>query len=58
VVVIDAKTMSPDPVAVIELPGRVPIGFHGMFVREVSEDADICAKFLQAPTFYQELVAS
>ncbi|CAM6107157.1 unnamed protein product [Calypogeia fissa] len=34
VVVIDAKTMSSDPVAVIELPTRVPYGFHAMFVSE------------------------
>ncbi|EXB32777.1 hypothetical protein L484_012507 [Morus notabilis] len=34
--VIDAKTMSPDPVAVVELPHRVPYGFHAFFVTEVS----------------------
>ncbi|CAM6088223.1 unnamed protein product [Calypogeia fissa] len=34
VVVIDAKTMSPDPVAVIELPARVPYAFHALFVPE------------------------
>lgn len=34
--VIDAKTMSADPVAVVELPHRVPYGFHGFFLREVS----------------------
>ena len=33
--VIDAKTMSPDPVAVVELPNRVPYGFHAFFVNEV-----------------------
>lgn len=33
-VVIDAKTMSPDPVAVVELPTRVPFGFHALFVNE------------------------
>lgn len=33
--VIDAKTMSPDPVAVVELPKRVPYGFHAFFVTEV-----------------------
>ncbi|EEF44631.1 9-cis-epoxycarotenoid dioxygenase, putative [Ricinus communis] len=32
--VIDAKTMSADPVAVIELPHRVPYGFHAFFVTE------------------------
>ncbi|KDO83428.1 hypothetical protein CISIN_1g007605mg [Citrus sinensis] len=34
VYVIDAKTMSADPVAVIELPHRVPYGFHGIFLSE------------------------
>lgn len=34
--VIDAKTMSADPVAVIDLPKRVPYGFHAFFVTEVS----------------------
>jgi len=33
--VIDAKTMSPEPVAVVELPNRVPYGFHAFFVTEV-----------------------
>ncbi|XP_059649112.1 carotenoid 9,10(9',10')-cleavage dioxygenase 1 isoform X1 [Cornus florida] len=32
--VIDAKTMSADPVAVVELPHRVPHGFHAFFVTE------------------------
>ncbi|CAK9167661.1 unnamed protein product [Ilex paraguariensis] len=32
--VIDAKTMSADPVAVVELPHRVPYGFHALFVTE------------------------
>lgn len=32
--VIDAKTMSADPVAVVELPYRVPYGFHAFFVTE------------------------
>lgn len=34
VAVIDAKTMSSDPVAVIEIPTRVPYGFHAMFLNE------------------------
>ena len=34
--VIDAKTMSPDPVAIVELPNRVPYGFHAFFVTDVS----------------------
>ncbi|KAL2468948.1 Carotenoid 9 [Forsythia ovata] len=32
--VIDAKTMSPNPIAVVELPKRVPYGFHAFFVTE------------------------
>ncbi|XP_020574563.1 carotenoid 9,10(9',10')-cleavage dioxygenase-like [Phalaenopsis equestris] len=32
--VIDAKTMSPELVAVVELPSRVPFGFHSLFVSE------------------------
>ncbi|KAK4540906.1 hypothetical protein RGQ29_031811 [Quercus rubra] len=32
--VIDAKTMSLDPVAVVEMPRRVPFGFHAFFVTE------------------------
>ncbi|XP_010241260.1 PREDICTED: carotenoid 9,10(9',10')-cleavage dioxygenase 1-like [Nelumbo nucifera] len=32
--VIDAKSMSSDPIAVIELPDRVPYGFHALFVTE------------------------
>ncbi|VAI11956.1 unnamed protein product [Triticum turgidum subsp. durum] len=32
--VIEAKTMSADPVAVVELPSRVPYGFHAFFVNE------------------------
>lgn len=32
---IDAKTMSPDPVATVELPTRVPFRFHAFFVTEV-----------------------
>lgn len=41
VVVIDAKTMSQDPVAIIEIPSRVPYGFHSVFVSEVSEVAGL-----------------
>ncbi|KAF4400534.1 hypothetical protein G4B88_023327, partial [Cannabis sativa] len=33
--VIDAKTMSSDPVAVVDLPHRVPYAFHAFFVTEV-----------------------
>nr|WLW35588.1 9-cis-epoxycarotenoid dioxygenase NCED1 [Nymphaea hybrid cultivar] len=32
--VIDAKTMSSEPVAVVELPASVPYGFHAFFVTE------------------------
>ncbi len=32
VIIMDAKTMSPEPVARILLPGRVPMGFHGSWV--------------------------
>ncbi|KAI3862333.1 hypothetical protein MKW92_039835, partial [Papaver armeniacum] len=32
--VIDAKTMSVDPVVVVELPERVPFGFHYFFMTE------------------------
>ncbi|XP_015881787.3 carotenoid 9,10(9',10')-cleavage dioxygenase 1 isoform X1 [Ziziphus jujuba] len=32
--VINAKTMSADPVAVVDLPHRVPYGFHAFFVTE------------------------
>ena len=33
--IIDAKTMAPEPVAVVALPKRVPYGFHALFVNEV-----------------------
>ncbi|XP_059446239.1 carotenoid 9,10(9',10')-cleavage dioxygenase 1-like [Corylus avellana] len=32
--VLDAKTMSTDPVAIVELPHRVPYGLHAFFVSE------------------------
>nr|POE92692.1 carotenoid 9,10(9',10')-cleavage dioxygenase 1 [Quercus suber] len=34
--VLDAKTMSANPVAVVEIPHRVPPGFHAFFVTEVT----------------------
>ncbi|GJP34663.1 hypothetical protein CLOM_g19077 [Closterium sp. NIES-68] len=34
VVVLDAKSLSSNPVATIHLPQRVPYGFHGIFVSE------------------------
>ncbi|KAA0067468.1 carotenoid 9,10(9',10')-cleavage dioxygenase 1 isoform X2 [Cucumis melo var. makuwa] len=37
--VVDAKTMSSEPVAVVELPHRVPYGFHAFFVTEARETA-------------------
>ena len=33
--IIDAKTMAPEPVAVVKLPQRVPYGFHALFMSEV-----------------------
>jgi len=30
--VYDAKTMAPEPVARVPIPGRVPYGFHGAFL--------------------------
>lgn len=32
--VYDAETLHPEPVAEVQLPGRVPYGFHGVFVPE------------------------
>ena len=43
--VIDAKTMSADPVAVVELPNRVPYGFHAFFVNEVLKRFSSCFFF-------------
>ena len=34
VVILDAADMTSDPVATIQLPARVPIGFHGNWVRD------------------------
>lgn len=33
-VIVDAKTMAAEPVAVVKLPNRVPYGFHAIFVSE------------------------
>eukprot|EP00752_Nemacystus_decipiens_P006247 g5634.t1 len=30
----DAKTMNPDPVGIVKLPARVPLGFHAIFLTE------------------------
>lgn len=46
--VIDAKTMSAEPVAVVELPHRVPYGFHALFVTEVLNPKPINFYALQA----------
>jgi len=32
--VMDAKNMSPDTLAIVELPQRVPFGFHGIWVSQ------------------------
>lgn len=36
--VMDAKSPTLETVAAIKLPGRVPTGFHGLFVRECELD--------------------
>eukprot|EP00752_Nemacystus_decipiens_P007044 g6317.t1 len=36
----DAKTMNPDPLAIVKLPARVPLGFHAIFLAE----ADLAAQ--------------
>ena len=41
VVIIDAKTMAPEPVAVVKLPQRVPYGFHALFMSEVCKQLKI-----------------
>jgi carotenoid cleavage dioxygenase-like enzyme len=43
--VMDALTMSPTPVAIVELPARVPYGFHGIFVplEDIKKQADAAA---------------
>lgn len=33
-VVYDARTMAPRPVASVRLPARVPAGFHGLHINE------------------------
>lgn len=33
--IVDAKTMAAEPVAVVKLPNRVPYGFHAIFMSEV-----------------------
>eukprot|EP00271_Cylindrocystis_brebissonii_P007506 TRINITY_DN21076_c0_g1_i1.p1 TRINITY_DN21076_c0_g1~~TRINITY_DN21076_c0_g1_i1.p1 ORF type:complete len:547 (+),score=105.42 TRINITY_DN21076_c0_g1_i1:145-1785(+) len=38
-VVLDAKSMSAEPVAVVKLPRRVPSGFHGIFVSQAQIQA-------------------
>eukprot|EP01096_Ripella_sp_DP13-Kostka_P007990 TRINITY_DN2956_c0_g1_i2.p1 TRINITY_DN2956_c0_g1~~TRINITY_DN2956_c0_g1_i2.p1 ORF type:complete len:504 (+),score=162.43 TRINITY_DN2956_c0_g1_i2:8-1519(+) len=37
--IMDAKNMSPDPLAIIDLPQRVPYGFHGIWVSQDQIDS-------------------
>jgi len=56
--VIDAKTMSANPVAVVELPHRVPYGFHAFFVSEVSVilvASGLCVIWILHTRFISEL---
>ncbi|KAF4359444.1 hypothetical protein F8388_001488 [Cannabis sativa] len=39
--VIDAKTMSANPIAIIDLPCRVPYGFHALFITETHNCDDL-----------------
>ena len=36
--IFDAKTMAAEPLAKVELPVRVPLGFHGLVVRQSEVD--------------------
>ncbi|OWM67279.1 hypothetical protein CDL15_Pgr000731 [Punica granatum] len=40
-IIIDARTMSADPIAVVKLPNRVPYGFHSLFVTEVHINSNL-----------------
>ncbi len=42
-VVYDARTMSDAPVARVQLPQRVPYGFHGMHVSEAQFQQQVVA---------------